>query len=708
MKYKITLFILFSFVSLNISSQTKDSIITLKGIEIHDSIQENAPYSIDYIVRKDILMNNDRDLGSLLKSSPNVSAVKKGGTNADPVVRGFKNSQLNIQIDNAIKVEGGCPNRMDPAAAHIEPENIESIEIIKGPHALRYGPSFGGVININTIQPEARDSFGISINAIAGFETNTNGKTAYLSLNGGGKSVFFLLTGNLKKYGDYGDGNDNNINSAFSKENYGAKLGIAPIKNHKIIFSYDNSFTKNTDFPALPMDERTDNSGIFSVNYNIKNISKKIKSLDLKYYNSVVEHEMDNKSRAFSDTVVAVSVLDAKNFGYKAEIMMLWKNNRLFVGTDHENISKDGDRIKKMIGQAPGPNGQVPEKIEQLWNSAEIRNFGLFAEYSKAIKTMKYVFAARLDKNTATSDVLELKNMMQANVYHNEDTDSDFHNFSFSLGATKSFNDNLSTGISLGRGSRSPDMVERFIILLPIGYDNYDYLGNPNLKPETNNQVDIKFIWKEDKYGKFELSGFYSYIENYITGRLIGNIQPQSKDVFKAGVKEFYNAESANFTGFEFSYYSPKNYKLHIALNAGYTYATISKATKHILNESNDNVIDEIELKNDPLSEIPPFESTLSLAYEHFGGKFLPEFVFRFVAAQNNVSEAFYENKTDGFVVSSLRFSYFHNKSIWISGGVNNLFDIAYYEHLNRRIIGRTANLYEMGRSAFVKLHINI
>jgi len=40
---------------------------------------------------------------------------------------------------------------------------------------------------------------------------------------------------------------------------------------------------------------------------------------------------------------------------------------------------------------------------------------------------------------------------------------------------------------------RSPDMVERYVTLLPVGFDKFDYLGDPQLKPEVNNQADIVF-----------------------------------------------------------------------------------------------------------------------------------------------------------------------------------------------------------------------
>jgi outer membrane receptor protein involved in Fe transport len=43
-----------------------------------------------------------------------------------------------------------------------------------------------------------------------------------------------------------------------------------------------------------------------------------------------------------------------------------------------------------------------------------------------------------------------------------------------------------------------------------------------------------------------------------------------------------------------------------------------------------------------------------------------------------------------------------------VSAGVNNIFDVSYYEHLNRRIVGSTEKLYEPGRMLFVNLNLSI
>jgi hypothetical protein len=41
---------------------------------------------------------------------------------------------LNIQFDGGTKAMHACPNRMDPITTHVIPEEIEKIEIIKGPY----------------------------------------------------------------------------------------------------------------------------------------------------------------------------------------------------------------------------------------------------------------------------------------------------------------------------------------------------------------------------------------------------------------------------------------------------------------------------------------------------------------------------------------------------------------------------------------------
>jgi len=669
-----------------------------------DNIISKLPYIETKLVKEQIEESAARDVGDYLRSANNIGAIRKGGTGLDPVVRGFKFSQLNVQVDNGLKIEGGCPNRMDPATVHVEIEDIESIEVFKGPYALKYGPSFGGVVNMRTEPPDITDTAYIHVNATAGYESNWNGNKERISIKGGHKFLFFNFSGGRKDYGNYKDGNGNEIKSEFTKYNYKGKLGIRPAENHALILNYEESKGRDIRFPTLPMDERSDDTQLMSFDYMAIDISKSVKAINLKIYNSDVAHEMDNKYRPFSDTVVAFSNINAINTGGRADAQLKFGNNQLTAGVDFEQIKKDGDRVKSMIKQ-PG----LPVKNEKLWNNGLIQNYGAFAEYIWNNNNLQLIGAIRFDYNEARSDSITIQHSMQGEIYHyaTDSIASNFSNFSFSLGATQKLNNNFSVSLALGRGVRSPDMTERFIILLPIGYDKFDYLGNPQLKPEANNQIDLTLKYTNDKVGLLQVNGFYSLVNDYITGKILPpSVQkPLSKDVL--GVKQFYNAGNAQLRGFELSYSTPLRLIFGAQLFASYTYATLNNTEKYILNEQS-QVVDKEEITNDALTEIPPFESTIIFSYKLFKDKFIPKANIRMVAAQNQVSEASYEQETPGFIVVGLSLNLYFNKYLNISAGVNNIFDNAYYEHLNRNIIGSTNNLYEPGRVYYINLIFNI
>jgi len=448
------------------------------------------------------------------------------------------------------------------------------------------------------------------------------------------------------------------------------------------------------------MDERKDDTRLYSFEYLWKEVSGIVKSMKFKMYGSDVRHEMDNKYRPFSDTVVAVSVIDALNYGGRMETALKLGKLSLVAGLDNEKIQKDGIRTKNMIKQ-PG----LPVIEEKLWNNAVVNNTGFFAEGKMVMKTWEFIGAARLDLNNATSDEIKINHAMQGEIYHygTDSIGSEHTNVSFSLAISKILNHSLNLSFAIGRGVRSPDITERFIILLPIGYDKFDYLGNPKLDPEINNQADLTLKYSNEKYGLLQVNGFYSLVNDYITGKRLAPSQqkPLSKDVL--GVKQFYNAGTTRFRGFEVSYASPSTFDLGVRAFASYTYGTIDEVNKYILNEQGEVVDDEL-LKKDALAEIPPMEASLSLFYKMFKSRLVPQFTLRAVSGQNHVSEANYEEESPGFLLSAFSVAYIMNKYIDINAGVNNVFDVAYYEHLNRNIIGSANKLYEPGRSFYLNI----
>jgi iron complex outermembrane receptor protein len=589
---------------------------------------------------------------------------------------------------------------MDPAVAHVDVDDISNIELVKGPYALQYGPGFGGVVNMKTFKPLPRKEFGINVNGMMGYESNWNGFKNRLSVDGGNDKVFFSLSGNMKKYGDYADGNGEEIQSSFERYNYTAQLGVSPFRNNYLIIAYDQSYGKNVMFPALPMDERSDNTRLVSLDYKAVQVSETINEFNAKIYFSDVSHLMDNKQRPFSDTVVAVSDIQARTYGFKFNADFSFGENNFVGGTDYEHILKDGDRTKTRILEPT-----MPVMTEKLWNDADIQNMGLYLLYNRPLGDFQLDAALRLDLNKARSGELKLVKMGNE-VYYNSDVDSDYTNFSFSFGGRYVFSDKFMLRLALGRGVRSPDMNERYIILLPIGYDNYDYLGNPALKPESNHQADLSVKLDLPSAGIIEAGIFFSYITDFITAELVPEsiARPQTKGVY--GVKRFTNEDHVYLRGFEVSYRSPLENKWGLNASLACTRGVNPEATAYIIEDG--QVVGTETVKNDPLPEIPPLEGNIDIYYRFFKGKFIPALNIRMVAKQGFISEAYMESETPGFTLLNFRLSYAINNSLRLTGGVANMLDKAYYEHLNRRIIGGGGNLYEPGRLFYINVYFNI
>ena len=690
------------------AGQSKDVVVyvapkitSLDEVNVISSFENDKPYRTEAISSRTIEKTSVSDIGNLLRREPNVSGVRKGAAGVDPVVRGFKYAQLNVQLDGGTKIEGGCPNRMDPVLAHVDINDVENMSVYKGPFALKYGPNLGGVINVTTYSPVFYDKFENHIEAFAGGQTNHTGFKSSFGVNGGNKTVAYYLKGNYKQYGDYKSGDGSVISSSLEQYNTGGKLAFRPVEGHTITVGFDRSWGRNVDFPALPMDERKDDTRICNISYFATKPGKNINYIRFKAYNAHVEHEMDNKDRPFSDTLVAISKITANNLGGKFGINLNVLKGRLETGVDYEQIAKDGDRNKYLILQ---PN--LPQVTEGLWNDASITNMGVFAEWQRSFTSFDLIAALRYDYNTANSDTLFRRKMNGQVVYENTNTSSTFNNVGFSAGITWHFNENNSLLFSLGRGVRSPDMTERFIILLPVSYDPYDYIGNPQLKPEINYEADLGYRFERKKAGSLNVSVFFSYVKNYILGELVppSEVPPQTRGVL--GVKRFMNIPDARLTGFELSYLSPSRYNWLVRFNAAYTYGVNPEAVQYV--RENGQVVGEEIIENDPLNEIPPFEANLSLGYSFFNKKLMPEIYLRMVAAQNKVSAANYEQTTPGFITIDFILTYRYNEFLNIYAGITNLTNANYYEHLNRRIIGSKSPLLEPGRMFYLNMSFKL
>ncbi|WP_253256014.1 TonB-dependent receptor plug domain-containing protein [Formosa algae] len=260
-----------------------------------------------------------KNVADLFNGINGFSVIKRGNYAIDPAFRASQYEQLNIQYDGGTKAMHACPNRMDPITTHIIPEDISKIEIIKGPYTVRYGATFGGLINLVTQKPDYGD-YGIHGKVSAGYETNGNALVNLAQLEYIQENYDIVAHAGYRDFGNYENGDDVEIPSSFRSTDYSVKLGYNLNENQRLQANWRQSFGRDVLHAALPMDTDYDNSSILSLDYTLSNLSTTINALTAKAYYSYVDHLMTNNRRPSFTTTGASSAVDATTIGGKLEL----------------------------------------------------------------------------------------------------------------------------------------------------------------------------------------------------------------------------------------------------------------------------------------------------------------------------------------------------------------------------------------------------
>lgn len=628
-----------------------------------------------------------KNSGELFQDINGFYLIKRGNYAIDPSFRGLQYEQLNIQYDGGIKAFHACPNRMDPATTLVNPEEVSRIEIIKGPFSVRYGTNFGGVINMVTTSGASIED-KISGSVSSGFESNGNSKVNMVSLQS--RMNKFYVSGNIshREYGNYQDGNQNEIPSAFRSLGYGLKLGYDIQDNQNIQLGLRQNFGRDVLHAGLPMDTDVDNSTIATIDYSLKSNLNYFKGLQAKAYYSYVDHIMSNLRRPSAAMTEAVAPVEATTYGGRLETdWKLGKKWRLFYGIDAVNISRDGGRNRLVKVNMMGNPLPTPLSFyDKIWQDSYLNTYGNFAE-AKYILSPKSTITLGSRVDWVISEIRDVDETF-ANLYPNLNRRNET-NVSGHVSLKQFLADNHSIEISLGRGVRSANMEERFIAFFNIGRDPYEYVGNPNLKAEVNNQLEVSYQGKtffekgmmnQLQYGA---SVYYSKFENYIMGvvdeTLIRKFNPTTPPIHP---KVFRNIDNAFRTGFEV--YGNMQFLNHFLFQTEVSY---------VYTENKDF--------NESLPLTPPLMTRLKLSYEI--EKFWASVQYNITARQNKISRSFDENPTPGYEIMDIKAGFVPFKNMNLGLGVLNVFDQFYYHHLtfafnNQPDFGRTP-ITEPGRN---------
>lgn len=679
MKHLIFVFALFG--AFQLAAQSVNDTVLLKEVRVSDSVfAERNVYDVD---SKNKLEVNS---GELLKSIPGITVLKRGAFATEPMIRTFKYDQVNTIIDGGVRASSSCPNRMDPLTTRIAPNEINKVELVKGPYNVRYGQVLGGSVNIKTQKPQFSKSSKIGANAGVSYGSNGNGITAFGGINYSTANYFNSIAADFRKADNYTSGDGTEIASSFQSFGFNYKGGIKI--SDKQVLTLNAGYTQANDVmhAGLPMDADYDKSTILSVNYSIYSLSELIQKTEIQVYYSQEDHQMSNANRPNVKFSLAETPVESADVGGKMEFTLApLKNSKLYLGTDYWQTHKDGVKNVTMYENACSGMVMDPpmQKTSKVWQDSYQSNWGLFGQFEYNLSS-SLVGKVGLRSNYSTTGINDPADNFKAYYGDSLNVDNEMQ-MNYFASVEYFVLPKLSFALKGGVGSRNPDLLERYINHFTVGLDMYEYVGNPTLESEQNQQIDFVITKKGPVFTAY-LDLYYSNLNNYISAvedtTLMRLSMPCKEPKF---VKRFINIDNAQMLGGEVGF--NVNFAKYFLISSGVQY----------------NYAQNLDW-DEPLPEIPPLIVNGALRFSY--KKVSSVFDFEYQAEQTRIAESFGEKESSSFFVGNLNVYYTLTEGLRAGLQIQNLFNENYYRHLSRpyKNMDVGSPFFESGRSFNVNI----
>lgn len=481
---------------------------------LYASELELSPISVEATTITEVAQNaqTSADVAAALADSvPSIDMSRRSGIANDILIRGQKRDNISVEVDGT-KIYGACPNRMDPPVSHIVANQIDSIEVIEGPYDVTTYGNLSGGIKIKTKQP-TKDFQG-SVNLGFG---SWNYKKFGATASGGNDIIRMTATVSTESSDQYHDGNGDTLaqqidkyqtaNSttligakdprlqpqyhdmqAYTKSSAMAKAFITTAKNQELRLSVTANRSDNVLYANSKMDALYDDSNIYSVEYNIKDIAKGYKNINLQYYHSDVDHPMGTNYRNSSLATGNIKNWLTTNLdGIKLKNTFDINSYKLLIGLDASNRKWNGHYEKNDSVALMGYKKSI--------DNAVTKNTALFAKLDKNYGSLNLSAGARVDDTIISNDSYQ---------------DNNYHSVGVNLLGTYTINKTNKLFFGIGQAYRVPDARELYFFS-SMG----TLVGTPDLKNTRNQEIDLGYTIESENL-QFKIKTFYSKLKDYI------------------------------------------------------------------------------------------------------------------------------------------------------------------------------------------------
>ncbi|MEC7761592.1 MAG: FepA family TonB-dependent siderophore receptor [Pseudomonadota bacterium] len=669
------------------------------------------------------------DISELVRKQPGVNltgatATGQRGNQRQIDIRGMGPENTLILIDGkpvlsrtAIKMGRNGERDTRGDSNWVAPELIESIEVIRGPAAARYGSgAAGGVVNIITKQPD-EESFTVNLR-YSKPQSNLEGQTVrgnVVWLKPINDRVSMRVTANANRTG----ADDPAINASTVAGEVCTDRG-----GNVVTCSYPagREGVKNIDVAGLlrfDLDggHRVDVEAGYSRQGNIFTGDTMFGGSQDGYIGQLAQEGAEtNVMQRFFTSVTHSGTYD---FGESSSYLQYERtlNRRLEEGASGggEGAIVDGATFGTVT--LDNLSGKSEWDLPSTFLGANVVwTLGAEGRYSRMDDPVSINARGDIDFTFGETEALAanrdpvISQMLlgvyaEGNIYASDNfritpsvrldwSDKFGLNPSGSINATYDFNSAWSAKVGLARSYKAPDLYQlnpNYIYVTrgngcPTTLSGPCYvLGNPNLQPEISYNAEAGISYMGNNGFEATLTGFYNSFQNKIQSGLVPVGTMAVSGGGTAQVLQWQNVTSAVVAGVEGSFGAPIGDTLYFSSN--FTYMALSR----------DNST------GDPLSLVPRYTINASLEWEPVEGLSIIPSVTHYgpieAAAYNAARGTPASDTTDLAPYTQLNLSarYEFDQDFSVTGGVTNL--------LNTRLLrsGNGANTFnEPGRAFYV------
>lgn len=602
-----------------------------------------------------------------LQKASKIDLIKRGAYAWEPMINGMATERTVITIDG-MRIFGACTDKMDPVTSYVEVSNLSEATIASGQQGSCHGNTIGGTLDLKRSQQSFTNKgwdFGIN----SGYETNNKQKIAGASINYV-DSLFYVNSDVMFRDAEnYKAGNNQEVLfSQFRKINVSTITGFRWDANKIIEASVIYDKATNVGYPALPMDVSLAEALITSVKLDYKPTSANIENWETKLYFNTITHTMDDTKRpnvpihmdmpGWSDT-----------YGFYSKANGTWKKHQFSA-----NINGFYNRsVAEMTMYPADPN----ENLMFMYTWPDIRTLysGIYVEDNWTLNchsNIKFTTTLGIHNNRVASDF----GLQSLQIFHPEmsDTKTRFlKSFSANFMSEK---ENIQYGFGMGYGERAPSVSEGYGFYLFNSFDNFDYIGNPDLKNEQSLEANA-FLGFKNKRMQAKFTTAYFHISNFIIGIPDATMAPMT--IGANGIKRYtafdYATIWSNDLNLNYTIHDNWEWKGQLGYNLG-----------------RDN-------NNDGLPFMSPLRYMSSISFQQ--RKFNAEIMLRGNTTQTEYNPFYGEDKTKDFAILNFNLGYkwqLEKTKIMLNSGVENILDTHYSTYTDWN------NLPRMGRNLFVNV----